>query len=162
MCMRSTRGCGDLDGASHNWVDSMWRKQHRDRKLPEMKGSSVDWRLVNVGWRSVAGAVGPADALRDGILDGPSCLMSASGILYTWFMPVHSGMYLHVPPCMLLVYILVLTFGQVAYGGTYLYVLVHTGIELTKVRIKSKPVEQVATSRARLGLWQRKLSMGKT
>ena len=47
MCMRSTHGCGSLDGASHNWVDSMWRKLLRDRRLPEMKGSSVDWRLVD-------------------------------------------------------------------------------------------------------------------
>ena len=49
MCMRSVLGCGSLDWASHNsdWVDSMWRKRLRDRRLPEMKGSSGDWRLVD-------------------------------------------------------------------------------------------------------------------
>jgi hypothetical protein len=25
----------------------MWRKRLRDRRLPEMKGSSVDWRIVD-------------------------------------------------------------------------------------------------------------------
>ncbi len=49
MCIRSTLGCGSLDGASSDWVDSMWRKRLRDRRLPEMKGSSVDWRLVDNG-----------------------------------------------------------------------------------------------------------------
>jgi hypothetical protein len=49
MYMRSTHGCGSLDGASLDWVDSMWRKQLRDRRLPEMKDSSVDWRLVDNG-----------------------------------------------------------------------------------------------------------------
>ena len=29
MCMRSTLGCGSLDGASSDWVDSMWRKRLR-------------------------------------------------------------------------------------------------------------------------------------
>ncbi len=41
--------CGSLDGASRDCVDSMWRKQLRDsdRRLPKMKGSSVDWILVD-------------------------------------------------------------------------------------------------------------------
>ncbi len=47
MCMRSTSGCGSLDGASRNWVDSMWRKRLKDRRLPKMIGSGVDWRLVD-------------------------------------------------------------------------------------------------------------------
>ncbi len=47
MYMRSTHGCGSLDGASSYWVDSMWRKLLRGRRLPKMKGSSVDWSLVD-------------------------------------------------------------------------------------------------------------------
>ncbi len=49
MCMRSTSGCGSLDGASSDWVDSMWRKRLRDRRLPKMKGSRVDGRLADNG-----------------------------------------------------------------------------------------------------------------
>jgi hypothetical protein len=46
--VRSTHDCGSLDGASRDWVDSMWRKLLRGRRLPKMKGSSVDDRRDSV------------------------------------------------------------------------------------------------------------------
>jgi hypothetical protein len=39
--------------ASHDWVDSTWRRQQSERNLPTTKGSSVDWRLVNVARRAL-------------------------------------------------------------------------------------------------------------
>ena len=51
---------------------------------------------------------------------------TTSGILYTWFMAVHTGTYRYVPVCTLPMYVPVRTFCEFSHDGTYRYIPVQT------------------------------------